>query len=186
MSAGHWGFVMAGAVSTPVILSHTIERQLIFAGVTYARDLHANGFLALAYTSELIPFMLASEPHEEGLYYFKHSGAFREVNQGPATIYSAGASPVGFRLTFRPTGAVAPYLSTSGGFLLSSNAIPYQVEGGTRFNFTFHFGAGVRLRMGKAGEARIGYRWTHISNAYRTAINAGIDANVFEVAFSFR
>jgi hypothetical protein len=178
---GRWSVAAGGATTSPMLITNTPHRKLGLLSVGCSQALVERPHWQLDYAPELLPFFAISEPHEEGIYLFRHSGEVRAVNQGPSTIYGAGASPLAFRFTLLPSARVAPYIDAGGGFLLSGKPIPYQVDDGTKFNFTFHVGGGVRLTLDPRWEVFAGYRWFHISNAYRTSINPGIDANLFEM-----
>ena len=68
---------------------------------------------------------------------------------------------------------------------LSISRTRFQTSLGKQFNFTFDFGGGIQLFTKNHNAVTLGYKYDHISNAYRGQINPGFDSNVFYVGFSF-
>jgi hypothetical protein len=175
-----WG---GGAPDSPHVVSKTPERQEGMIGLQYAWDWASHPGWRLQETVDLIPFFLIHQPDEHGSYTFS-SGATRDIAQDSHSIWGAGASPLGLRLLAWPQERISPYVDGTGGFMLATERIPYQVAGGTWANFTYSAGAGLRIRAGKSTEVSLGYRWFHISNAKLSVINPGIDANLFYLGLS--
>ena len=51
--------------------------------------------------------------------------------------------------------------------------------------FAFDFGGGAEWRIADKQAISLGYKYLHISNAYTTPTNPGVDNNVFYLGFSF-
>ena len=62
-----------------------------------------------------------------------------------------------------------------------------QVPGplGTRFQFTADIGGGIDIRLKNKRALTLGYKYFHISNGDRGAINPGIDNQVFYAGYTF-
>jgi hypothetical protein len=133
--------------------------------------------VAFQYTVDVIPAAVVFQP--EGSR-FTSAGADR----GSASIYGAGIAPVGLKLHFRRQKRVKPFVNGSGGFLYFREPVPINIQGATRFNWTFDFGGGIQIAAGDRRGINIGYKLHHISNGGRSAVNPGLDANLFYVGYS--
>lgn len=96
--------------------------------------------------------------------------------------YGIGGSPVGFRLNYRASNRVAPFVSGSTGFVYFSESIPD--ERGKHLNFTFDVGLGLQVALWQEMALSFGYRYHHLSNGFRGQINPGVDANLFYLGIS--
>ena len=79
---------------------------------------------------------------------------------------------------------VYPYLQTNEGIIASSEPIPINVTGATGLNFLIDVGGGIRFTMGQRHAISLGYKFLHISNGFTSAVNPGVDNNVFYAGFS--
>jgi len=79
---------------------------------------------------------------------------------------------------------VHPYLQTNEGIIASSEPVPINVTGATGLNFLIDLGGGVRIRTSERRAVSVGYKFLHISNGFTSAVNPGVDNNVFYVGFS--
>ncbi len=105
---------------------------------------------------------------------------------GREIVYGGGINPIGLKLNFRRTHRFQPFIASEAGFVASRRPVPVDIPGGTQFNFTFDFQTGVDLFNSSRTRAwRIGYKYQHISNAYRHEFNPGIDFHVIYVGYSF-
>jgi hypothetical protein len=92
-------------------------------------------------------------------------------------------SPAGFRWSFLPRNKIQPFVDGHGGFMYSTQPIPYIGSGS--FNFSFDFGAGIEIYRSKARSMRIEYRYHHISNNDTASTNPGIDNGLIQFAWCF-
>jgi hypothetical protein len=105
---------------------------------------------------------------------------------GRETVYGGGLSPLGLKLNFRREHRLQPFIASTAGFVASVRPVPVDIPGGTQFNFTFDFQTGVDWFNSSRNRAwRFGYKYQHISNAYRHSYNPGVDVHVFFVGYSF-
>ena len=95
------------------------------------------------------------------------------------------------RLAFRQPRQWAHHISQPAGAAYPATrpafdrARPENQPDATGLNFFFDFGGGIRWRAGERSAVSLGYRYFHISNAYTTSFNPGVDNNVFYVGYSF-
>ncbi len=93
-----------------------------------------------------------------------------------------GLSPIGFQGDFFPRSSVQPLVEVSGGFAASLRDIP--LFDTSAFNFTFSFGAGVRMFRTLTHAMEIEFRVQHFSNGYLgTANDPGIDSRVLRMSY---
>ncbi len=157
---------------SPALIGTAPDRQYAIAALRYGRLLLLRRRrVALQYTLDAVPAAVLLQPPDP--------------HGSRSAVYGFGVSPIGFKLAFRPRSRLQPFLSTSGGLVYSFQPVPIDIPGATQFNFTFHFGAGVEYFTSPHWSFAAGYRLDHISNAYRTDVNPGVDANVLFAGFSF-
>ena len=77
-----------------------------------------------------------------------------------------------------------PFVETNEGIIASSEPIPINVPGATGLNFLIDLGGGVRIQAGQHRAISLGYKFLHISNGFTSAVNPGVDNNVFYAGFS--
>jgi hypothetical protein len=53
------------------------------------------------------------------------------------------------------------------------------VPGALSTVFTMEWGGGIIRQLGEKSSLRVGYKFHHLSNAYRSPVNPGLDGNVF-------
>jgi hypothetical protein len=101
-------------------------------------------------------------------------------------VYGGGVNPLGLKLNFLRAHRFEPYIASTAGFVASVRPVPVDVPGGTQFNFTFDFQTGVDWFNSSRNRAwRFGYKYQHISNAYRHTFNPGVDFHFLFVSYSF-
>lgn len=93
-----------------------------------------------------------------------------------------GLSPLGFQGDFFPRSSVQPLVELSGGFAVSPRDIP--LFDSSAFNFTFSFGAGLRLFRTLSHATEIEFRVQHFSNGYLgTSNDPGIDSRMLRMSY---
>lgn len=173
-SVNEFGVWVGGSFHSPTLIGAARERRLLLLGVRYGRVLGGNRDVAIEYTADVIPLALVFQPDFA-----------RQLNRrDDAAIYGAGIAPLGFRFIFNRRGRFKPFAETTGGFIYSRRPVPVDVEGATRFNFTFDFSGGVQIFTSAQRAVTIGYKFHHLSNAYRARVNPGLDSNVIYAGFS--
>ena len=161
-----FGVCGGGSWTSPTVIGTVEERKFLTFGLRYGRIFAASRRVAYEYTIDVIPTAIVFQP------------------AGQSSAYGAGISPIGFKFNFRRHERVKPFVGLSGGFLYFNQPTPVNAPGATRFNFTFDFGGGIQVFVQPKKAVTLGYRFQHISNAYISDVNPGLDANVFYAGFS--
>ena len=174
-----WG---GGSFHSSTVIGTTEDAKPGVLGLRYARSLTERNNFSLKYTVDAIPVMILNYPKTELAFSVTSSPAlFLRVTQ--QTVYGAGLAPIGLQLNLRPRKKIQPFISTNGGFIYFSKSIP--TTEGKQFNFTAELGGGMQIFTSANKAATLGYKYHHLSNAYRGAVNPGFDSNVLYVGFSF-
>lgn len=101
-------------------------------------------------------------------------------------VYGFALTPIGFTFDFGRGHAVYPFLQIDGGIVASREPIPLNIPDATALNFMFDFGGGLKWRPAHRRLAlTLGYKFLHISNAFTTTVNPGVDNNVVYAGYSF-
>jgi hypothetical protein len=140
------------------------------AGIRYSYEFaRHNQSWSLRYSPEITPYARIS--------WLQPDIATNTVTDDSPRLHTsgAGASPVGFRLNFRPMAPVQPFLSTNAGFIYFRDRV--LSAQGSQFMYTIDFGAGVNIYQRRNQAITIGYRYQHLSNANISIHNPGTDAN---------
>jgi hypothetical protein len=140
-------------------------------GIRYSRRFNNNRVINLKYNSDFIP---AS---------FLNSQEFPPLATPRRTSYAWGIAPLGLQANFRPRKKYQPFVEASGGFLYFNKRIPNDF--GTHFNFTAYVGGGLEIKLNRNRGVSVGYKYFHVSNAYRGIVNPGYDNNVISVGYTF-
>jgi hypothetical protein len=171
---GVWG---GGSFDSPTLIGTAEDRKFFIMGLRYGRVLATSERVAFEYTVDVIPAAVVFQPQGSR---FTSAG----VDRGSASIYGAGVAPIGLKLYLRRQKRVKPFVDGSAGFLYFREPVPVNTQGATKFNWTFDFGGGIQVSTGERRAITVGYKLHHISNAGRSEINPGLDANLFYVGFS--
>jgi lipid A 3-O-deacylase PagL len=174
---GVWGAISFDA---PTWIGKTPSARFGSIGLRYGRVLAANDNLAFSWTIDAVPVAVLSV---ERLTFIVPTGpGSLTVQRSRDHTYGAGLSPIGLKLNFRRKQVFQPFVSGTAGFLYFSKDVP--VPGAKQFNFTFDFGGGVQIVRDSGRAITIGYKYQHISNAYRSPINPGVDVQMIYGGFS--
>ncbi|NOT60552.1 MAG: hypothetical protein HOP19_10050 [Acidobacteria bacterium] len=164
------GIWFGGSFNSPTLIGTARERKLLLLGLRYGRVLGGSENVAVVYVADVLPIATVFQPDF--------------APRGNAAVYGASVSPIGFRFVFNRRRRFKPFAETTGGFLYSKRPVPLDLPEATRFNFTFDFGGGVQFFTSSRKAITLGYKFHHLSNAYRSRINPGLDSNVFYVGLS--
>lgn len=168
---GLWG---GGSFNSPTLIGTAEDRKFLVIGLRYGRVLATSKHVAYEYTFDVVPLAVVFQPKL----------ALSMNRDGESKHYGFGISPIGFKANFNRENKVKPFLNLSGGFLYFKTPVPIDISGATRFNFTFDFGGGIQFFTNSRQAITLGYKFHHLSNAGRSAVNPGLDANVFYIGFS--
>jgi hypothetical protein len=171
-------FMIWGGVSpdSNKLIGMTENARLGVMALRYARLFRPGRHIHLKYTMDAIPVSYLSFPTTAG-------DDTLGIEEKRKSVYGWGFSPVGLQINFGRQRKLQPFISTSGGFIYFSEPVPSAL--GKNFNFTADFGIGVQYFLRDNKAVTIGYKYHHLSNAYRGEENPGFDSNLFYVGFSF-
>jgi hypothetical protein len=112
-----------------------------------------------------------------------YAGTQTSFCSGRRWTIGQGFSPIGMQWNFRPRSWLQPFVAGHGGYLYSTRPVPILAAGS--FNFTFDLGAGVEIYRTHAQSIRLEYLFHHISDAYTSEANPGIDNGVLQFTYVF-
>jgi hypothetical protein len=150
--------------ASATLIGTTTDRQFLLAGFGYSYRCWVWPAVSIAYSGELMPAAVLFEPNH--------------------AVYGFAVAPLGFTAEFGRHRRVYPYLETNEGIIASSEPVPINIPGATGLNFLIDLGGGVRIKAGGRRAISLGYKFLHISNGFTSAVNPGVDNNVFYAGFS--
>ena len=160
------------------------DRKFVLAGASYSYTCMQKGPVAISYTVAAFPAAITLQPRQITTVTDDNGSIVRRVE--PAhSVYGFAVAPLGFTFNFRPGRRLQPFLETLGGVIASVEPIPERQLNAAGLNFTFDFGAGLRVRTSDRRAVVFGYKFLHISNASTTGFNPGLDNNVICIGYSF-
>jgi hypothetical protein len=151
--------------ATAKLIGVETDRRFALAGFSYSYRCWVSSWVSLNYTAGVMPAAILIEP--------SHS------------VYGVGVTPVGFTLDFNRRRRLYPFVEFDGGIIASTEPIPERHPDATGLNFLFDLGGGIHWKVGLRGAVTLGYKFLHISNAFTTSFNPGVDNNVLYVGYSF-
>jgi hypothetical protein len=144
-------------------------------------DRHSWGYHFKArwdYVTEVLPFVLLSQPVQADFW-----GNPQSPDQ--ELVHGFGASPFGFRLLWRDTQRVKPYLTGKIGMVVFGKPAFSPDSSNWAFNFQGEFGLEVRLN--DRVELRLSpLDYFHVSNGYLAPSNPGMDELAPKFGLSYR
>jgi Lipid A 3-O-deacylase (PagL) len=179
-------FALWGGYSfaNPQMIGIETNRQLGVIALRYARTLYDKPHSSLQYTLDVVPVETVRQ------YSYQvctpTPGQISYCPNGRETVYGGGVNPIGLKLNFLRVHRYQPFIASTAGFVASVRPVPVDIPGGTQFNFTFDFQVGMDLFNSSRNRAwRVGYKYQHISNAYRHDYNPGVDFQLVFLSYSF-
>jgi hypothetical protein len=180
---GIWG---GYSINNPHTIGITGDRPFGELAVRYARTLWSNHTFALIYTADIFPVEIMVQPKISNFEVSGNPPRSTFTATYRHAVYAGGVNPVSLKLNFRRAHRLQPFWATSEGFIASVEPIPFDVPNATQFNFDFDMQVGFQIFNDSRSRAwTAGYKFQHISNAYRTSVNPGVDMNVLFVGYSF-
>lgn len=178
---GVWAGV---SLNTVHVFGITSNEQIYDLGFRYARTLFDKPSTSLQYTLDIVPGEIVRQ------FTFVPCGTPSRLGficpSGREVVYGGGINPIGLKMNFRRQQKLQPYIGANGGFVTSVRPVPVDTPGGTQYNYTFDAGAGLEVfSQSRRSSWKFGYRFQHISNAYRHNFNPGLDNNQFFIGYSF-
>jgi hypothetical protein len=179
---GEFGVWAGTSFANPTLIGTATNRRFVSVGLRYGFVFGVKRDLAFEYTLDLVPAAILIQP--PGAQLIAETANPRYAGQGRSAVYGAGVSPVGFKCNFARRRKWQPFVLAAGGFVYSAQPIPIPVPHATQFNFTFDCGVGVQIFTAGRKALTVGYQLDHISNAFRTNVNPGVDMHMVYVGFS--
>jgi hypothetical protein len=156
------------------LIGTTADRRFYVAGFGYGYRCWVWPGVSISYSGELMPAAVFIQP-----------GQYLPQPIVPAhAVYGFAVTPLGFTADFGRRRRVYPFFATDEGIIASSQPIPINMTGATGLNFLIDVGGGIRIKTGQRRAISLGYKFLHISNGFTSAINPGVDNNLFYVGFS--
>jgi hypothetical protein len=159
--------------ASATLIGTTAESRFVVAGFGYSYRCWVWSGVSISYSGELMPAAILLQP---GQYLPQFVSAH--------AVYGFAVTPLGFTADFGRRHRVYPFLQTNEGIIASSEPIPINVPGATGLNFLIDVGGGVRIKTSPRRAISIGYKFLHISNGFTSAVNPGVDNNIFYAGFS--
>ena len=179
---GHWRFgaFLGAAHNSPVTphLGTTPGRDHYFLGLQAQTTVLKVGGARVSYGVQFVPAMIVRGRTLPLYYYVSPEELDTFIDN---TAYAFGFSPFAIEIAVPVAGRVAVYGSAAGGLIFFNK--PFPVPEAKSSNFTIEWGGGVLVRIGRKQWVQAGYKFHHLSNAYNTLVNPGLDANMFYVGF---
>jgi hypothetical protein len=156
--------------ASTTLIGTTTGRRFVVAGFNYSYRCGAWEHVSLSYTAGAMPAAVLLQPSYYGM---------------PAhAVYGVGITPLGMTLDVARKHPLYPFFQVDGGIIASTERIPVNVTDATALNFLVDFGGGVKWHpSGRCYGIELGYKFLHISNAFTTPVNPGVDNNVFYAGF---
>ncbi|HWZ53303.1 MAG TPA: acyloxyacyl hydrolase [Candidatus Acidoferrales bacterium] len=180
---GVWGGYSLGNAHA---IGVTSDRQIGVLAFRYSHLIFDTNSVSLAYTLDVLPVETVHQPTYVACNTNPNNFPKGFCQTGHETVYGGGVNPLGLKLNFFRQSRLQIFGASEAGFVASTRPVPVDIPGGTQFNFTFDFQAGLQLYNSSRSRAwTLGYKLQHISNAYRHSFNPGVDVNMIYVGYSF-
>ncbi len=159
---------------SPTLIGTTTGRRFAMAELSYSYACWQGRASSLSFTTGILPAALVRQP----------ARAVFGSESPSHWVYGFGVMPVGFVAEFARYSRVRPIVEANGGIVASTEPVPIRAPNATGLNFLFNFGGGLRVKITGRRVVTVGYRFLHISNAYTTDFNPGLDNNVIYASYS--
>lgn len=160
------------------LFSTTVRCDAWTVGVEYDRN--SWGYFLKSqfdYAVEVVPVVILSQPAVSDFW-----GNAKSPNQ--ELVYGMSVSPVGFRMLWRSTRAIRPYLVGKLGAVVFTKKAFSQNASYVNFNVQADFG--VLIKMSKRVDLRVDpFVFFHVSNGYLAASNPGMDELATKIGISY-
>jgi Lipid A 3-O-deacylase (PagL) len=180
---GVWGGFSVGNAN---LIGVTDDVQLYEAAFRYGRVITDKREWSFEWTVDVFPAEIVRQRTVTDVVYQGLRPVSYVFTSQHQVVYGGGVNPVSLKFNFVRQSRVQPFFTSTAGFVTSVKPVPVPVTGEEQFNFDFDFGGGVQIFDSSRTHAWMaGYKYKHISNAYRGEINPGVDLNVIFVGYSF-
>ena len=141
--------------------------------------------LSVSATSDLVPLVVITHtPTYTTREVALPGGGTAQVREetGSKPVYGAGATPFGFKIRLGSSPKARLFAATSVGALWFTRNMP--IPNAAKFNYSLEYGAGIELGALSKRVMILGYKFHHLSNANKAAVNPGLDSDVIYVGVS--
>jgi hypothetical protein len=175
------GAFLGGARNSPITpgLGQIAGRDHLFVGLQAQTTVLKLRSVRISYGVQVLPAVIVRGKTLP--FGYEEGGFFDELRDDRNIAYAFGFSPFGIEVAVPIAGRVSAYGTTTGGLLLFTRSFP--VRFAQQANFFMEYGGGLMIRTGASQWIQAGYKFHHLSNAYRAIVNPGLDANVFYVGY---
>ena len=143
---------------------------------------------AVGYSAQFAPLVIMTKvPIAQGRWFQGPAPAdssyiVTEFDSG--AVAGVGLLPIGLRLSQQVNGGLLLFAEANGGAVTFARAVPD--PDARSLNFLASGGIGVRIGRHARRSYVVGYRFTHLSNAYTAHSNPGYNAHVFYLGLTIR
>ena len=157
-------------------LGVTPDRNHLFLGIHATLNIWRTSRVAVGYAPEIVPLLIVSN-NPEYLTVTTGGGRRFTVDDGRrSSVAGFAVSPIGVEGQLRVARSWRVYVAGAAGAVWFTREVP--VAGSRAFNYTFELGGGALWAMSRRDSLRVGYKFHHLSNAYTSPQNPGIDGAV--------
>jgi hypothetical protein len=156
------------------------HRDHFMVGIQAGTPVLRLGVIRVSYLAQLLPLFIVSDRAAPAFNPYLDANGIPRLAQ---RSYAVGVSPFGLEIASPANLRVSVFAATAGGGLVFTH--PFPDVTGRRTNFTLEAGGGVRVRIGAAQWAQLGYKYHHISNAGTAFANPGLDGNVLYAGYQW-
>jgi hypothetical protein len=160
---------------SPTLIGTEPDRRFVLAGLNYSYLCNEWKHVSLSFTAGVMPAAIVLQPAT--VEQFPFTGLVKLMP--PHAVYGFGITPVGVTFDFARRRTVHPFVEIGLGIIASTEPIPENQIDATGLNFLVVVGAGARWKR-----VSLGYKFVHISNAFTTSFNPGLDNGVFYAGYS--
>lgn len=176
-------------VDTSLDLGLTPDRDHVFIGLHFTRELASPHNVVIAYAPEVVPLLIITNTPKYVTGQYHYSAVCGPGCGATAYVISVirepvagfAVSPIGLESRFPVRERWNLYATGAAGSVWFTRPVPDML--GRRFNFTFEIGTGVRWSYSSRTSLRLGFKFHHLSNAGTAQRNPGIDGAIFMVGF---
>jgi Lipid A 3-O-deacylase (PagL) len=180
-----WGLWGSLSVNSPDVYGSRAHGDFGALGFRYGRVISASRRRVIEYMVDVLPAEAMHQPSYAPCV-FSGGKAVSYCATGQETVYGGGIAPLGWKFTFRPQRRLQPFAALSGGLIATVQRIPTDIPGEALVNFTAEWQLGfLRFNASRTRVWMAGYKLEHISDAFRTSVNPGIDLNLLFIGYSF-
>ena len=180
---GQWrmGAFVGAARNSPINpkLGQTPNRDHLFLGLQAQTTVLKIGASRLSWGVQLVPLAVVKGRSAPRGYHGPIDD--QGLIPGDDTAYAFGFSPFALEWAVPLGSRLGAFGAAAGGLIFFNK--PFPVPEAKSNNFTIEYGGGLSLRVGRRTWLQAGYKYHHLSNAYRELVNPGLDGHVGYLGF---